>query len=482
MTSSLVAPVGGRRVRGSRHAIRGLLVVLSTLDSPLVGGTLAEEEVNAYMTQHKGPAGLPTPQRSRLLLVVLGAMIVAGLLQNVTIAIFPSLAIISNVDDMLLILALFISIPRWSSLPGSIFAAISLMLVVVLFAVLRSSVAFGITLELARSVAVPTILVALGLTLLPSEFRKLGIVWIVTSTINATYMAIEFFGVRPIDPVRYTRATGSAGHLFEEYGGLPGSYVYWGADGSVDIRAGGLVMNPPIAGTMVAIGVVVIWHMMSNRSGWKWGLLAVNVFALYAAQGRGGIVIVAVGVLLPWVVKRVGLLIGAGLLLPLAFIGYEVFASAGDSISHVDGLVHGLETSLLRPLGDGFGTAGNAVKVALRNEESSESLIGLALVAGGLLVLLLVVAAFVALTRGMSKAGLRWESYLGLGALVSGLLSESSGALAGASFMWLALGFALLHTRARGKRGPIPTLQSKFRIQKSASAPIMPNAGSNLGR
>lgn len=383
------------------------------------------------------------PVRASALTILLSGMIVAGVLQNSLVALIPQAAIVTNVDDLLLILAVLASIPRLNRVRGGAFAGIAVVVVLTVLAVLRSSVHADVTLELARAVAVPALLVLVGLTLLREEFLKLAVVWVASATLNAAYMILEMFGVRLIDPIAFLQATGSNTFIYSEYGGLPGAYIYWNADGSIDVRAGGLLMNPPIAGTMVAIALVVIMHMMKNRSYLKWALVLVNITALYASQGRGGMVIVAVGVLLPWVVRRVGLFFGAGILLPVGVFGYTAFSSAGDSISHVEGLTHGVEVAFTSPLGEGFGTAGNAVKLALRSEESSESLIGFALVAAGLPLLVVLVLLLVALLRRMSRKSIQWEQYLGLGAIVSSLLSESSGALAGGAFMWLALGMCL---------------------------------------
>ncbi|WP_423494742.1 hypothetical protein IM711_04930 [Microbacterium esteraromaticum] len=354
----------------------------------------------------------------------------------------PSWTWAQNVDDVLLILALVVAIPRLWRANGLYVLVVAFYSALMVVALIRSSVSAAITLELFRASMIPAVLLLIGLVLSAREFRNAALTWLAMSTFNALYMLAEMFGFRMIDPVRFYSAIGSQTHIYEAYHGMPGAYLYWSDDGSVALRAGGIVMNPPIAGTMVAIGAVIAFHLV-KRVSVKFLLVGINLLALWASQGRGGAVIVAIGLVLPIIVRKVGVPLAFGLLLPFGIVAYGRFSSAGDSVSHVEGFVHGVSVSLTKLFGDGFGTAGNAVKLTLRNEESSESLVGIVLVAGGTMSLVVVLALVIALLRRVRRGSDAWAQYLGLAALISAFFSESSGALAGAAFMWLALGAAL---------------------------------------
>lgn len=380
-------------------------------------------------------------QRTSALLAVLTMMAIMGGLQNALLIVLPGWTWIQNLDDALLVLAVLVAAPRFLDVRGAKFLGVLLWGLLIVIASIRSVVETGLTAEIARAMAVPAILILVGTVLRKAEWLRLCYVWLAISTLNVAYIFLEMGGIRLLDPAGLIRALGMTSHLFDSYQGLPGSFIYWHGDGSVAIRAGGLVINPPIAGTMVAIGAIVAFHVLRGEA--RWLLLLAHVVALYGTQGRGGYVILAIGLLLPLVVKRIGLLPGLGIFAPIAFVFYGVASSAGDSDSHVEGLIHGVQVAFASPLGEGYGTVGNLVKSQLRTEQSSESLAGIALVGSGFLALLLIVLLLVAMVRQMRRKQTSWEQYLGLAAIASALVSESSGALAGASLMWLAAGIAL---------------------------------------
>lgn len=375
------------------------------------------------------------------LVVILSSMFVLGLLQNPGVTFFPGLPLLTNLDDLALVFATMACISRWRRVRAVHFVCIVLYGALIVFAFARSTVDTSTTIELARSIAVPSLLILVGLSIRPLEFKQLVVVWIILSAIMSLYMLLEIGGIRLIDPSEHFLQNNPRAVLFGTEQ-LPGYYIYWDSVGGQHIRAGGIILNPPIAGTFVAIGAVAAFHTISSTP-LKWILVSIQLVALAGSQSRGGMVVAAIGMLLPWVVRKVGLVLGLGFITPLGLWAYQRFVSAGDSISHVDGLAHGVITAFTSPFGRGFGTAGNAVKLNLGTEEASESLIGIALAAIGLPFLLLTMFLIIALLRRMRKSSLNWAEYLGLGALLSAMFSESAGALAGASFMWIALGYAL---------------------------------------
>ncbi len=107
-------------------------------------------------------------------------------------------------------------------------------------------------------------------------------------------------------------------------------------------------------------------------------------------------------------------------------------AQQGDSITHYNGLVNGLIRTVEQPLGEGFGTFGNATKPGqAAYEGEGESLAAIAFVALGWPALLAYLGALAAALRTLTRG--RWEGGLATAVLVCCLFTESLSSLAGAA-------------------------------------------------
>lgn len=368
-------------------------------------------------------------------------MFFAGAVQNALVALSPALGFVTFIDDLLLVVAVIIGISRFSTVSARYAVNIFLYFVLITIASARSVVSADLTFDLFRASLVPALLLAVGLVIRQSEWISLMRAWVLITTPTAIYMLIETLGLRPISPADYVRNGGVQTFLFENYDSLPGFYLTWAADGTVSERSGGLFMNPPVAGLAVAVSAVIL--AFGIRGVFRYPLLALHFGALWVSQGRGGVVLIVVAMIVPLLVRHIGRIPTLILAIPASVILYRIFSSTGDSTSHLIGLTDGLATVVRNPVGEGFGTAGNAVKLTLRNAESSESLLGLVMVAVGLPAFLLFCALAVALLRRAWRTPNDWISYLALAALMTAAVAESAGALAGASMLWLAAGIAL---------------------------------------
>lgn len=380
--------------------------------------------------------------RGRLVLVnVLTAMVIAGVMQNAVDAVLPGNEFFSSIDDLLLMVAVAISIPRWPYIKGSTFLGLIFFGLLILSSVTRTSVSMELSLQLARSFAIPGLLMLVGLTLLKAEIGILSRRWILLSVATSIYVILEMLGIRAINPTTYALAVRPNANLFGAES-LPGNYYYWGPAGEVSVRAGGTFLNPPVAGIFLAIGIVCTLHLVASRLT-KVSLVLVQVVALIGTQGRAGYVIVVVGALLPWLVRRGGIIIALFGAFIFTWIGYRQFIDAGNSGSHVSGLSYGFATLSNNFFGVGFGATGNIVKLGQGYSEASESLIGVMLNASGLPFLALLIALVFALIRNAVERKADWYSYLGFAAIVAAAFSESVGSLSGASLLWILLGAAL---------------------------------------
>ncbi|MDD0857179.1 hypothetical protein NHF46_04025 [Arthrobacter alpinus] len=251
-------------------------------------------------------------------------------------------------------------------------------------------------------------------------------------------MLLELSGIRLIDP---NILAASYGNTVVQYEGLPGYYFHYDSALTMSIRAGGLFLNPPVAGLVVAVGSVIAWHTLRGKI--RYILVTLQMLAVYSSFGRGGFVVAAVGIFLPILIGRFGRFFAFVIPVYPAYLIYNEIVTSGSSASHSEGLFYGVTTAIIRPFGDGFGSVGNFVKLVTRDTEASESLAGVALVAGGLAVLVFLVLLLIALVRRVFQNPFLWPAALGIGGLITALFSESTGALNGTIPLWLAIGVAL---------------------------------------
>lgn len=371
-------------------------------------------------------------------ILALAAMF-AAVLQTIAIALQPGVPGLTLMDDAVVVLLVASIFFRLAKAPGWTVYLVAVWVMFMMFGVVRSLVEPGITFILFRQVTIPVLLVLVGLTLTQFEWQRVVRVAIWIGIVNAVYMIVELLGVRILDPV--TLATYDRTHL-PIRDGVPTYYFYYSefTGNEPFFRAGGLVLNPPIAGLVTGGALALLWWTKDFRHRKLFMiLLAVSTAFTF---GRGGILVALCAIALPAMIRRLGKFWTVVIASPVAYLIGTQLADDGNSSIHAKGLIDGLRFSVESyGLGMGFGVTGNALK-ALRRTWSSESLLGIAFAAGGIVTVLIVGALLVKLFVSITQAN-NWEAAVGIGMIVAALFSESAGALNGTIPMWLAMGVAL---------------------------------------
>ena len=297
--------------------------------------------------------------------------------------------------------------------------------------------------ELFRQVAFPTAILFAGAVMRAGERKWLSVTVIVLAVLNALYGALEWFGIRPLDPAIVAREHGVV--VNPQYG-LPNNFIGWWVDGSRIERVGGLFVNPPTAGIFLAVGLVfAVWTV--RRVWLKVLLIVVLGLATAGTVSRAGWMVAAAGIIVPLVFRYLGRIIGSLLSIAVAVLGaYMVIANGGGklsdgsgSVSHLTGMIAGLKDGLHNPLGRGFGFIGNFAE----NSTHSETLLGIGWSAGGWITLAAsFVLAVVLLVDFWRSRGRRWQAAAALGGLGAAAFAETAGALNGTIPLWLLVGIA----------------------------------------
>jgi hypothetical protein len=256
-------------------------------------------------------------------------------------------------------------------------------------------------------------------------------------------MALEWFGIRLIDPASLVERSGRD---ISSYYGLPGYYTYWVSEGSIFrvfgdsniTRLGGLALNPPIAGVVTAVALVFLWH--TPPFPWRRALLPLLGLATLLTFSRGGWLIVLLGVFLPVLVRRIGVTFTTALTVPAIWLVGQQVSEDGNSSSHANGLLVGLNDAFESGIGVGFGRVGNLVSYT-GQAVASESLAGIAFSASGIVMVVIILALLLVLIGRLPTGS--WEPALAIGILIAALLSESAGAVNGTIPAWLAIGVVL---------------------------------------
>lgn len=371
-------------------------------------------------------------------LLAIAAMF-AAVLQTIAIALQPGVSGLTLMDDAVVVLLVVSILFRLAHAPGLTVYLVAVWVMFMVFGSVRSLVEPGITFILFRQVTVPALLVLVGLTVTQYEWHRVARIAIWIGIANALYMVVELLGVRLLDPV--TLATYDRSHL-PIRDGLPTYYFYYSefTGNQPFFRAGGLVLNPPIAGLVTGGALALLWWTKDFRH--RRLFMVLLTVATAFTFGRGGILVAVCAVALPVMIRRIGKFWTVVIACPVAYeIGTQL-ADDGNSSIHAKGLVDGLRFSIESyGFGMGFGVTGNALK-ALRRTWSSESLLGIAFAAGGIVAVTLIGCLLVKLFVAIGQAN-NWEAAVGIGMIVAALFSESAGALNGTIPMWLAMGVAL---------------------------------------
>jgi hypothetical protein len=381
----------------------------------------------------------------RLRATILIFAIVAGQLQNVLQTFLPGVSAIALIDDSLILLAFLLSVRYLGRTPGVVsvmaFTWLALCLAALVLTVVFGPASVEVAVTLFRQIAVPALLLLVGLTLRWSEWLRIARAVVVLGLMNAAYIGVEVAIGPPIDPATYSRLNDY--RIYAD--GLPSTYH--GNDfltGERITRAGGLLLNPPTMSLFIGVSAVLAFYMY--RSWRRWLAVGALLLALYATNGRSGILLAAIGLLAPALFRVIGA--WAALIL-IVIVGVNVgsqIAEHGGSGKHLGGLTAGLNHAVAFPLGRGFGYVGNSALGALidENEGGAESLLGIAFSALGIAALVVICLLIVAYSSLLQTSVNNYGASIGLGAVTAALLVESASAVNGTVPIWLAAGLAFV--------------------------------------
>lgn len=387
---------------------------------------------------------------SKALLPLVVALISLGAVQSILRVLFYETSVVTLLDDAALALAaIAVLLGRLKQVPVSAWTGVGLWAILLLIAVARSSVALAPTLEAARQIAIPAVLILIGVALTKKEWLVVAKVALVVGVANGIYAVLEIVFGRFIDPGAMARGSDRKPH------GVPASYFWYDAAGAEHPRAGGLVLNAPVAGIVIA-GALVIGMFLARRW-WHYALVALLAFPVYLTYSRSGMVIAIAGVLIPIALRYAGMILTLIAGIGGAAAGFAYFSTHGASLRHVDGLVNAFLTLGEHPFGQGFGTYGNTISRAVGGVDGGESLVGLAVavlgIPGLLMILSLVALLAWRLIVGVGDARLL---SMGLGLIVAAMFVESASALNGSVPLWVGAGYALVHFDTIQKVSALP--------------------------
>lgn len=378
------------------------------------------------------------------------ALIVLGAAQSILRVLFYETSVVTLLDDAALALAAIAMIfGRFKQVPIAAWTGLAVWAILLLIAVLRSQVPLASTAEAARQIAIPAVLIVIGIALTKKEWLLIAKTALVVGVANGVYAVIEIVFGRLIDPGAMARENDRKPH------GVPASYFWYDGAGHEHPRAGGLVLNAPVAGILIAGALIIGWFLA--RKWWQYALVALLAVPLYLTYSRSGMVIAIAGVLIPLALRYAGLALTVILGAAGATAGFAYFSTHGASIRHVNGLVNAFFTLDDHPFGQGFGTYGNVISRAVGDVDGGESLVGLAIAALGVPGILAMLG-LVSIVTWRLIAGAHSPELLamGLGLIVAGLFVESVSALNGTAPLWVGAGYALMHPDAAHKVRALP--------------------------
>jgi len=285
----------------------------------------------------------------------------------------------------------------------------------------------------SRQVAFPALLILSGTVLLKGERILLIYATIVLGLANCAYAALELFGVRLFDPAILAVEDG---RWVDAATGLPGNFLGWWFDGTLVVRFGGLLINPPTAGLLTAFAAVLAWWTV-KRLWLRIPIVGILILVTVGTVSRAGWLLLAAGIVFPLAIRWIGRIASTVIFLCVATAAGIVLSTHGGSGLHANGLIGGFIDGLTNPIGRGFGFAGNFAE----NAESKESLVGIALSASGWIAIIVIVALGVLLLTDIYRSGgYRWESAVALGVLAAAMFAETAGSIYGTIPLWLFVG------------------------------------------
>lgn len=397
---------------------------------------------------------------SNAVLPLVIGIVILGAVQSTLKVAFPTVTALTLLDDVALALTcVALVISRFRKVPYVAWVSALLWAVVLSASAARATVGLGSTLEIVRQLLVPVALVLIGFALVPREWRALAKATVWVAAANGAYACIEIMFGRILDPGPMASSTDRKPH------GIPASYFWWDASGDEHVRAGGLALNPPVAGIIIAAGLILGCYL--SRHWWQYGLTFLLVVPLILTNSRAGMLIAIAGVLGLALLRHFGLVLSIVLGAVGAAVGYTYFSKHGDSLSHVRGLTEALREIPNSPFGAPIGTHGN-IASRTTGAHVGESLVGLGLASTGFigcaLVLFLAGALIFCLIRGTVAP---IAATMALGLLCAALVSESVSALNGTVALWASCGYALANKDTRMRITLWPALLSINHLPRS---------------
>lgn len=370
--------------------------------------------------------------------VIIALLVVASAVQRAVAASTQDSTALWLDDIVLIGMAIYVAKRLAANSRSSTKVIVLVLLGVLAVAVVRAP-NFGLGTSQFRQMVVPMILLLFGMVLTKEQIMRAGPIVVGVILLGGVYALFEQLGFRPIDPLgviglnQYSHSSAR--------NGLPSSYFYYFSDGVRLERSGGLILNPPSLGMLVATGFM--WAWFTRKRGSILAVVSTIVFLVVAffAFGRGGFVLLALAVFQPLLTRRSGKLSFLIVGLALGYVALSEFIGDGKSARHVDGFFGGISYAVTHPLGGGFGTAGNSLsQLGIANESgANESLAAIFMASIGWVGI--AVVAFL-LIRGV-MAGRTMAGAALTGAILVSLVSETAGGLDATGPLWILAGFAL---------------------------------------
>lgn len=327
------------------------------------------------------------------------------------------------------------------------------------FEVLRVDVDPWTQLKVARQLLLPVLLGWSGWLLRDHlDWARLGRLVALAGMAAAAYMVAEKICGRPLIPVTPSFLASTHGEpVYVLRDGQPKSFFADGITAGPWLRPGGPFFNPPISGIFVATAAYAALR-------WVRGPLAAIAVTLCAAAAflavaRAGILLIAAIVAGPLLLRRLGRVPTAVILLLGAGAAGLVLSGQGNSAAHGLALNEGVRFALDHVTGSGIGNQGYlALSGGAAPDAVSESWLGVVFASLGLAAVVVVAVLVILLLVGLWRAApseVLAVTFV-LGALVVAALSESVGAMRGTTALWLFAGEALaVSVRAARRRSPI---------------------------
>lgn len=379
--------------------------------------------------------------------LLIGVVVVSGSLQAPLMSLTESSAF-QFIDDVpAAFLVAGAALQAMTKLRGRHQRALLVILLFILLSVIAMtrSPDLGVAAAQARQVLLPFGLIFAGYTLRHQiRWKSVYNCLLLVTVFGLVWVGMEELHQRPLVSPTWYYLEVVGGDRIDLRKGLPPSYFADGVGSEPIFRPGGPYMNPPVMGFLLGLGA---FASVARFKGITRILMLIAIAAaLYFSYARAGILLF-VGVTLIYLVwtkvgKYAALLVSMG----LGFLIASTFLEQGNTASHSDGFISGLQAGLTSPLGLGFGTTGyQAVLEGAETGAGSESLMGLYFAWLGWPVIIaacLVAWRLVSLLRKLPR-NYSLPIWISISFLLTVASSESASSMASTPVLWVVLGAVL---------------------------------------